>query len=309
MLAEAKAALEQGDAGTAAGMYSRILELDSGNATALVGLARTAIALGQPDQARQMLDQLPEEMAKDADVVAARAALALIDDLGETGDPDALQAQRRGRSRRSAGAIRPGLRPLRPRPGRRRRFEALIESIRRDREWEGARARKLLLKIFDALVPGPPADPEGPARPVLGAVFLGRSEGGRPMPNADILPSGSPSADGSGNAKIVYFLYLGAVVFGVLAIAGVIIAYVSRKNAAAWAADHYRFQIRTFWIGLLYGAIGAATSFILVGWLVLLAALIWWIVRSVKGLQYLGQSEPYPKVTKLVVVRPCRCPP
>ena len=117
------------------------------------------------------------------------------------------------------------------------------------------------------------------------------------MPNADILPSGSPSADGSGNAKIVYFLYLGAVVFGVLAIAGVIIAYVSRKNAAAWAADHYRFQIRTFWIGLLYGAIGAATSFILVGWLVLLAALIWWIVRSVKGLQYLGQSEPYPKVT------------
>ena len=58
-LAEAKAALDQGDAGTAAGMYSRILELDSGNATALVGLARAAIALGQPDQARQMLDQLP----------------------------------------------------------------------------------------------------------------------------------------------------------------------------------------------------------------------------------------------------------
>ena len=110
------------------------------------------------------------------------------------------------------------------------------------------------------------------------------------MPNADILPSGSPAADGSGNAKIVYFLYLAAI-------AGVIIAYVSRKDAAAWAADHYRFQIRTFWIGLLFGAIGAATSIILVGWLVLLAALIWWIVRSVKGLQYLGQSEPHPKVT------------
>ena len=117
------------------------------------------------------------------------------------------------------------------------------------------------------------------------------------MPNADILPSGSPAADGSANAKIVYFLYLGAIVFGVLAIAGVIFAYVSRKDAAAWAAGHYRFQIRTFWIGLLYGAIGAATMFIFVGWLVLLAALIWWIVRSVKGLQYLGQSEPYPKVT------------
>ena len=160
MLAEAKAALEQGDAGTAAGMYSRILELDSGNATALVGLARAAIALGQPDQARQMLDQLPEEMAKDADVVAARAALALIDDLGETGDPDALQA---------SVAADPGdlqvqydlACALYARGRTEEAIQALIESIRRDREWEGARARKLLLKIFDALCPGHPLTQKG----------------------------------------------------------------------------------------------------------------------------------------------------
>ncbi len=160
MLAEAKAALEQGDAGTAAGMYSRILELDSGNATALVGLARAAIALGQPDQARQMLDQLPEEMAKDADVVAARAALALIDDLGETGDPDALQA---------SVAADPGdlqvqydlACALYARGRTEEAIQALIESIRRDREWEGARARKLLLKIFDALGPGHPLTQKG----------------------------------------------------------------------------------------------------------------------------------------------------
>ena len=113
------------------------------------------------------------------------------------------------------------------------------------------------------------------------------------MPNADILPS--EPADASGNAKIVYFLYLGTIVFPVLALAGVIIAYVSRSAAAAWAADHYRFQIRTFWIGLLYSAVGVATSFILIGWLILLAVLIWWIVRTIKGLQYLGHSVPYPK--------------
>lgn len=116
------------------------------------------------------------------------------------------------------------------------------------------------------------------------------------MPHPDILPSESPARDGSGNAKIVYFLYIGAVVFGVLAIAGVIVAYVSRNGAAEWAGDHYRFQIRTFWIGLLYCAVGAATAFILIGWLVLVAALLWWIVRAVKGLQYLGQGLPYPKV-------------
>ena len=160
MLAEAKAALEQGDAGTAAGMYSRILELDSGNATALVGLARAAIALGQPDQARQMLDQLPEEMAKDADVVAARAALALIDDLGETGDPDALQAR---------VAADPGDLQLQydlacalyARGRTEEAIQALIDSIRRDREWQDAKARKLVLKIFDALGPSHPHTQKG----------------------------------------------------------------------------------------------------------------------------------------------------
>ena len=160
MLSEAKAALDQGDAAAAAGMYSRILELDSGNATALVGLARAAIALGQPDQARQMLDQLPEEMAKDADVAAARAALALIDDLGETGDPDALQA---------SVAADPGdlqvqydlACALYARGRTEEAIQALIESIRRDREWQDAKARKLVLKIFDALGPGHPLTQKG----------------------------------------------------------------------------------------------------------------------------------------------------
>ena len=160
MLSEAKAALDQGDAAAAAGMYSRILELDSGNATALVGLARAAIALGQPDQARQMLDQLPEEMEKDADVVAARAALALIDDLGETGEPDALQAR---------VAADPGDLQLQydlacalyARGRTEEAIQALIDSIRRDREWQDARARKLMLKIFDALGPGHPLTQKG----------------------------------------------------------------------------------------------------------------------------------------------------
>ncbi len=160
MLAEAKATLEQGDAGTAAGLYSRILELDGACAAALVGLARAAIALGQPDQARQMLDQLPEEMAKDSDVVAARAALALIDDLGETGDPEALRAKVDADS----GDLQTRYDlacALYARGQAEEAIQALIESIRRDREWEDGKARKLLLKIFDALGPGHPLTQKG----------------------------------------------------------------------------------------------------------------------------------------------------
>ena len=114
------------------------------------------------------------------------------------------------------------------------------------------------------------------------------------MQRGDLLPAGSGTKEG-GSAKIVYFLYLGAVVIGLLALIGVIIAYVSRNDG--WANEHYRFQIRTFWIGLLYAAVGAVSTVFLVGWLMLLATLVWWIARCVKGLQRLSRSEPYPNAT------------
>ena len=149
-LNEAKDALERGDAGTAAAMYSRILDHDGENGAALAGLARSAIALGKPDQARQMLDRLPEDMAGDADVVAARAALALIDELGETGDPDRL-GERVAAAPDDLQARYDLACALYAKGRAEAAIEALVESIRRDREWEDAKARKLLLKIFDAL--------------------------------------------------------------------------------------------------------------------------------------------------------------
>ncbi len=115
------------------------------------------------------------------------------------------------------------------------------------------------------------------------------------MQGSDILPANG-SGESGGNAKVVYILYLAAIVIGLLALIGVIIAYVSRNDSGGWVGDHYRFQIRTFWIGLLYSAVGAVSTVFLVGWLMLLATLVWWIVRCVKGLQCVSRSEPYPNI-------------
>lgn len=109
------------------------------------------------------------------------------------------------------------------------------------------------------------------------------------------MPATGGAQDG-GNAKIVYILYLGAVIIGPLALIGVVIAYVSRNDGGGWAGAHYRFQIRTFWIGLLFSAVGAVSTVFLVGWLMLMATLVWWIVRCVKGLQRVSRSEPYPNI-------------
>src|SRR5437660_8644927 len=57
-------------------------------------------------------------------------------------------------------------------------------------------------------------------------------------------------------AVAVYLLY-GAGYFTVIsALIGVIIAHVKVDDADPVLRSHYQFQIRTFWIGLLYNAIG-----------------------------------------------------
>ncbi|MCZ6889683.1 MAG: hypothetical protein O7H39_14430 [Gammaproteobacteria bacterium] len=97
---------------------------------------------------------------------------------------------------------------------------------------------------------------------------------------------------GDGQAKVVYILYLAGLVVGVTPLIGLVMAYVARADAPAWLQTHYTYQIRTFWIGLLYGAIGMLLMVVLIGFLVLLAEVIWFIVRSVKGLQALDRGKP-----------------
>ncbi|SRR5690554_1789657 len=110
--------------------------------------------------------------------------------------------------------------------------------------------------------------------------------------------SSTPVMAGSSNARIIYILYLVGVVLGITTLVGVIMAYINRGEAADWVKSHYQFQIRTFWIGMLYGVIGMILSAVLIGFLVLLFTLIWWIVRCVKGMQALEKQEPVSNPTR-----------
>lgn len=98
-------------------------------------------------------------------------------------------------------------------------------------------------------------------------------------------------------AKIVYILYLVGVVFGITGLIGVVMAYIYKSDAPEWLYSHYQFQIRTFWIGLLYLVVGSILLVVLVGWLVYLFWVVWLIIRCVKGLQILDKKEPHPNPT------------
>ncbi|MDF2180682.1 hypothetical protein [Neptuniibacter sp. CAU 1671] len=99
----------------------------------------------------------------------------------------------------------------------------------------------------------------------------------------------------SDQCKLIYILNLISLVFGITALVAVVMAYVYRSEAPGWLQSHYRFQIRTFWIGLLYGFISIALMPLVIGFPLSFLAVIWWIVRAVKGLQILQKGEAYPQ--------------
>src|SRR3990167_5582150 len=83
--------------------------------------------------------------------------------------------------------------------------------------------------------------------------------------------------------QVVYILYALSYFAGVTAIIGIIINYVKREQVAGtWLESHFRWQIRTFWFGLLWAVIGAATVVILVGFAILFANFCWIIYRIIK---------------------------
>ena len=93
-------------------------------------------------------------------------------------------------------------------------------------------------------------------------------------------------------AMVIYILFL--VPFGVTHIVGLVMAYVSRDTAPDWLRSHYTFQIRTFWIGLLYFASACALCLLLIGFALLPVVVIWFIVRCALGLARLMRREAYP---------------
>jgi uncharacterized membrane protein len=121
------------------------------------------------------------------------------------------------------------------------------------------------------------------------AIVLG---GGISMSTLGPDQSQQPALTGKQLALIVYILYLVAYFTGITAVIGVIIAHVQIGSADPLLASHYRFQIRTFWIGVLYLVIGTILTVVLVGIAVLLWWFIWSLVRNIKGVLALNENKP-----------------
>jgi putative thioredoxin len=151
LIEEAKAAQADGQADVAAETFAAVLQHDANNVAALAGLARAHLALGERDEARQILAEIPADQRKHADVTAADAALALADEAeGATArlaESERLLAENPANHQArfdlalalvGAGQNEPAM-------------DQLLEIVRRDRNWNEQAARKQLVKLFEAL--------------------------------------------------------------------------------------------------------------------------------------------------------------
>ena len=169
LLAAAQDAAGHGDGRTAGRLFRQILAEEPGKPEAIGGLARVLITERKLAEAKALLDETPKESASHVAVSGARAALTLAEEAGDLGDPTVLLARVEGNADDHDARYR--LATLMFLRGQvETAMENLLQIVRRDRAWEDDRARKQLVKFFDALGPKHPATLKG--RRMLSSVLF-----------------------------------------------------------------------------------------------------------------------------------------
>lgn len=150
LIAMGEEVLAAGDAERAASIFSQVLEMAPDNAEVMAGLARALVAAGRTDEAKALLDDVPENIAADPAIARARSALELAaaapadGDTSEyerrlAADPDDHQARYD-----YAGA-------LMAQGARDAAADQLLESIARDRDWNEGASRTKLLQFLEVV--------------------------------------------------------------------------------------------------------------------------------------------------------------
>lgn len=93
--------------------------------------------------------------------------------------------------------------------------------------------------------------------------------------------------------NVVYGLQAFGLLFPPALIAAVIVNYVKLDDVRGTLVEsHFRWQIRTFWFGLVWAIVGGVTAIVLVGFVVLAVDIIWIMYRIIKGWLDLLERKP-----------------
>jgi len=147
LVAMGEAVLADGEAERAVSIFQQVRDMTPDRPDVLGGLARALVAAGQKDEARKLLDELPEDSSKKPEIARARAALEVASaPAADTGpldarlasNPDDHEARFELAAAKMAAGDRDGA------------ADALLEIVSRDREWNEGAARARFLQLLEA---------------------------------------------------------------------------------------------------------------------------------------------------------------
>jgi putative thioredoxin len=152
LLAQAEAALADGDAAGAAEIYAAVLAEEPGSVPAMAGLARAYFETGQIDKAKQTLAMVPEPKRNDAAVAAVRSAIEVAEQAAALGPIAELEQKVAANPLDHQARFDLAL-ALNAKGQREQALDHLIDIVRRDRKWNDDGARKQLVQLFEAWGP------------------------------------------------------------------------------------------------------------------------------------------------------------
>jgi putative thioredoxin len=148
--AEAKAALEAGQAQDAAELYSALLQQEPESPDAWGGLIRALLALGDTAQAEEVLAQVPDKIRDHAEVAGARSALTLAAEGAKAKAKLNSFLVRLAANPQDHQARYDLATALNATGQRAEAADALLEIMRAAPKWNEDAARLQLLKFFEA---------------------------------------------------------------------------------------------------------------------------------------------------------------
>ena len=91
-----------------------------------------------------------------------------------------------------------------------------------------------------------------------------------------------------------YVLHLVGAIAGIPSLIGLVLNYLKRNDCGELLASHHRWMIRSFWWALLWVVVGAVLTLVVVGWVILGLAWLWYLYRHIRGLIALVNGAPLP---------------
>ena len=148
LVAMGEQVLADGDAPRAVSIFRQVRDMAPDNPEVIGGLVRALVVAGETAEAKEILDSLSEELAKKSEISRARAAFEVAS-AAPAADSSAFEQRlasnpddHEARFELAAAKMATGNRDA--------AADALLEIVRRDREWNDGAARKRFLQLLEA---------------------------------------------------------------------------------------------------------------------------------------------------------------